>query len=64
MLNAHEYRIIRFIQGYKLTLEEIALFKNKFANNISILNAISYYQEGNLDVYSKSNITRVRKKNI
>ena len=64
MLNTHEYRVIRFIQGYKLTQNEILLFKNKFANNISILNAISYYQEGDLDVYSKSNITRIRKKNI
>lgn len=64
MLNSHEIRVIRFIQGYKLTLEEIELFKQKFNNSINVINAISYYQEGNLDVYSKSNITRTRRKNI
>ena len=64
MLNSIEFRVIRFIQGYKLSPFELQLFKDRFANNISILNAISYYQEGNLDIYSESSLSRKRKKNI
>ena len=64
MINKHEFRVIRFIQGYRLTSEEIELFKNKFVNNISVLNALKYYQEGDLDIYSESNVIRTRKKNI
>ena len=64
MLNSIEFRVIRFIQGYKLSPFELQLFKDRFANNISILNAISYYQEGNLDIYSESSPSRKRKKNI
>lgn len=64
LLNSYEFKVIRFIQGYKLLPEELELFKIKFANNISIIKAISYYQEGNLDVYSKSSHARTRKKNI
>ena len=64
ILNSYEFKVIRFIQGYKLLPEELELLKIKFANNISIMNAISYYQEGNLDIYSESSYSRARKKNL
>lgn len=50
-LNLPEIRLVRFIEGYKLTDNEINLFKNKFYNNKRILNYISYYQENKEDVF-------------
>ena len=64
ILSSYEFKVIRFIQGYKLLPQELELFKIKFANNTSIMNAISYYQEGNLDIYSESSYPRTRKKNL
>ena len=48
-----DYRLIRFISLYKLTDEEIILFKKLFCNNNDILNTILYYQENKTDVYEK-----------
>ena len=64
ILSSYEFKVIRFIQGYKLLPQELELFKIKFANNTSIMNAISYYQEGNLDIYSENSYPRTRKKNL
>lgn len=50
-LNLNYLRAKRFVQGIKLTQEEIKKFKDKFSSNIDVLNAIEYYQENNLDVY-------------
>ena len=58
-----EYRVIRFVQGFKMTLEEIKLFEDKFSNNQNVLDAIAYYQKGQLDVYNYSPKKLVRKKN-
>lgn len=52
-LNLNYLRVKRFIQGIKLTQEEINIFKEKFVNNIDVLDTIEYYQENNLDVYKK-----------
>ncbi len=46
-------KVNRFIQGFKLTKEEIQLFREKFANFINVINALAYYQEGNLNVYNE-----------
>lgn len=51
-LNLSEIRLKRFIAGYKLTNEELILFKNKFYNNKTILNYIEYYQENNKTVFN------------
>ena len=51
-------RIKRFIQGYKLTEQEIELFKIIFGNPINytdIINTILYYQECQYDLYDKIN---------
>ena len=52
-LNTYSERAIRFVKGFKLTPEEIEMFKTKFAKDMNVLKAISYYQEGNMDAYTK-----------
>ncbi len=52
-LNTYEARVIRFLQGYHLTKEEIELFKIRYGDNYRIMDAIAYYQEGLLDTYEK-----------
>ncbi len=46
-------RVIRFISLFKLNKEEIVLFKRIFKNNTMIMDAISYYQEGDVKVYER-----------
>lgn len=58
-----ERRIIRFISGYRLTKEEIEIFRIRFINNKSIQDAISYYQEGDKDVYGRPVTYQKRKEN-
>lgn len=48
-----EDRVIRFLQGYRLSKEEIALFKLVYMNHQRILECIAYYQEGIKDTYEK-----------
>lgn len=43
-------RLIRFIQGFALTKEEIEFFKNKNLKNRLIRDYIEYYQEGNTEM--------------
>ena len=57
-----ELRVIRFIQNFKLSPEEIVLFKVDYAENVNIQNVISYYQEGNKDVYNIEEIPKQRLK--
>lgn len=45
--------IIRFIGGFKLTKEEIAIIKENFNNNLNLSLAIEYYQKNNKEVYNK-----------
>ena len=53
-LNLYEQRLIRFIQGYKLTKEELQLIKEKYQNNINIINHIKYYQEKDYKVFERT----------
>ena len=41
-------RLARFIQGYKLTEEEIEFFKNKFLSNYQVNFHLEYYQKKEL----------------
>ncbi len=50
-LQLNELAVKRFLSLYKLKEEEIELFKEKY-NNRSVLDTISYYQEGNKDTYT------------
>lgn len=53
-LNLDTLRAERFVSGIKLNNEDIQKFKDKFKNDIRVLNAIAYYQEGDLEVYSRN----------
>ncbi|MCI6107558.1 MAG: hypothetical protein PUE33_03770 [bacterium] len=53
MLNRHSLAMKRFIQGFKLTPEEIKQIREKFNNDVAIDLAISYYQEKDKDAYKK-----------
>ena len=46
-------RIKRFLTYFTLTEEEKELFRIRFADNIDVLNAISYYQDNDKDVYNR-----------
>lgn len=46
------YRVIRFIQGFHLTKEEIELFRTSYIGNEDIEKAIAYYQEKDTNAYS------------
>ena len=52
--NKPEFNIIRFISGYKLTNEELKLFKERYKNNNNILNYIKYYQENDTQVFDRN----------
>lgn len=46
-------RVCRFIQGVRMSPEEIELFKDTFEDSPKILNALAYYQEDDKEVYNR-----------
>ena len=52
-LSLNGIRVKRFIQGFKLDVNEIELFKNKFQNNDDVIATIEYYQEKELNAFVK-----------
>lgn len=54
-LRQHDISVRRFVSGFKLTEEEKELFRIQFSDEINILRAIAYYQDNDLDVYSRQN---------
>ena len=52
-LSLDEERVIRFLQGFCLTKEELEFFKLRYEDHPRIMDAISYYQEKNYDTYQK-----------
>lgn len=59
MLNeTNPFALKNFIITFSMTKEEIMLFKEKFKNNIEIMNLIAYYQEKDLEVYEKIYLKR------
>lgn len=55
-LNLNELRALRFVTSFKLTNEEIEIFKSKFKNKIDVIDAIKYYQENDKKVYERKYI--------
>lgn len=53
MLKQNASALVRFVQGYKLTAEELKQITETFPNEISLFLAIDYYQNKNLDAYNK-----------
>lgn len=52
-LNLDALRAERFVSTFGLTKEEIKLFKERFFYSNRVLNAISYYQENDKEVYKR-----------
>lgn len=52
-LNLDSNKVKRFIEGFKLTEEEMTKFANKFKNEQSVLHVITSYIENNKAVYKK-----------
>ena len=46
-----EERVIRFLSSFRLSKEEIEMFRLAYVGNEMIQNTISYYQEGKKDVF-------------
>ena len=55
----YETRLIRFISTFKLSKEEIELFKEIYKNNFNIISYIEYYQENDMDAFKKQ-LTRYK----
>lgn len=49
-------RVIRFVAGFKLTPDEIELFKLRFGDRLRVMQALSYYQEQDKDIYNRQKI--------
>ena len=62
-LSQPSFRMVRFVQGFKLNDDEKELMKCMYADNSEVINAISYYQDGDKDVYSRES-GRVYQKKI
>lgn len=58
-LSLYETRLIRFISTFKLSKEEIELFKEIYKNNFNIISYIEYYQENDMDAFKKQ-LTRYK----
>ncbi len=54
IMNSNILSINRFLSLFRLADDEIKTFKQKYAKSMQILDTISYYQEKNLDTYTKS----------
>lgn len=52
-LNLSIIRAMRFLSLYKLTEEEKILFREKFQQELLVQDIISYYQDNDLDVFTK-----------
>ena len=52
-LNLNKENVKRFISLFRLTKEEILLFKAKFSKDEDVLDHISYYQEKDLNVFRR-----------
>lgn len=61
-LNMNDIRVIRFVQVFRLNFDEIKMFEEKFSNFPVVLNAIAYYQKGDLEVYKRTNCGYVKKR--
>ena len=51
-MNKDTESVIRFVSGYRLTPEEIEMFKIRYCDEERIIKAIMYYQENDKTVYN------------
>lgn len=52
-LETPTFRMVRFVQGFRLSDVENELMKCCYAEDDAVIKAISYYQDGDKDVYSR-----------
>ena len=52
-LDKNNFRVMRFIQGFKLNPNELDLYKLTYGSNECVMNCIAYYQDGDTDVYNR-----------
>ena len=62
MLNVNENRAFRFVQFFPLTDEEKEMFRLAYCSSSKVLDGISYYQDKDLEVYSRKSNCYVKKK--
>lgn len=62
MLEVDENRAFRFIQFFPLSDDEKEMFKLAYASKEKVLDGISYYQEGDIEVYARKKGTSYVKK--
>lgn len=62
MLEVDENRAFRFIQFFPLSDDEKEMFKLAYASKEKVLDGISYYQEGDTEVYARKKGTSYVKK--
>ncbi len=62
-LSVPSHRMVRFVQGFRLSEQEKELMRLSYCDDIDVANAISYYQDGDKDVYSKERGRVYQKKN-
>lgn len=53
ILDKFEFSAERFVKYYKLTVEEIGLFKKHYSYSVGVLDSIAYYQENDKSVYER-----------
>ena len=62
-LSVPSHRMVRFVQGFRLSEQEKELMRLSYCDDIDVVNAISYYQDGDKDVYSRERGRVYQKKN-
>ena len=62
MLNTYENRAYRFVQFYPLSEKEKEMFRLAYASSEKVLDAISYYRDGDVEVYARKHPGYVKRK--
>lgn len=61
-LNLYEFRLMRFLQSFKLTDEEKDKFRLKFGSDLRMKSTIDYYINGKKDAYKEEIKNKSHKK--
>lgn len=64
MLRENSFSVQRFCSLFKLTNEEMEIFKKHFDSDIAVLRCIQFYQENDLDVYAIRKEEKVKTKSL
>lgn len=56
-LNTSDERVVRFLTNFKLTSIEKELYRLRYSDSCKVMLAMSYYQDGDKEAYSKNYVT-------